>query len=250
MWRKLHRYLTLIVGLPFLAWLFSGLAFNLFSDDTLSGRTHFQPVPLQQAKLPSGFSLQRTLDNLKIKHPEDSISKVRLSQSFGRSTLIINHNKSSLSSIQYLWADTLSPIELSHHQLLVLAKASYRSEESDDVNNVKVVFSEPELLPAHFSRFRNDVSASHNQYIVQVDDRLKTRIYLDGNTAQVLAHLNQQSDVQDILFALHFFDFDHDNGLAFNHWFIRIASVLTLLLAVSGTVLLYRKLKLKIQRAN
>ncbi len=247
MWRKLHRYLTLIVGLPFLAWLLSGLAFNLFSDDTLSGRTHFQTVPLQQAKLPSGFSLQRTLDKLKITHPDDSISKVRLSHSFARSTLIINYNKSSLAATQYLWADTLSPIELSHHQLLVLAKASYRSDESYDV---EVVFSEPKLLPAHFSRFRNDVSASHNQYIVQVNDRLKTRIYLDGNTAQVLAHLNQQSDVKDILFALHFFDFDHDNGLAFNHWFIRIASVLTLLLAISGTVMLYRKLKLKIQRAN
>ncbi|MCL1077020.1 PepSY domain-containing protein [Parashewanella spongiae] len=248
MWRKLHRYLTLIVGLPFLSWLLSGLAFNLFSDNALSGRTHFQITPIVETKLPCNFNLQQTLSQLNVKRPQHSISKIRLSQSLGRSILIIKSKKISLTDTQYLWADTLLPIELTQQQLLELAKASYRYKENDDNNSNKVTFSTPELLPEHFSRFRNEGSTHHNHYLVQVNDRLKTRIYLNGNTAKVLAHLNQQSDVKDILFAFHFFDFDHDNGLAFNHWFIRVVAVLTLLLAISGTVILYRKLKLKFQR--
>ena len=67
---------------------------------------------------------------------------------------------------------------------------------------------------------------------VNMTDDLSTRIYINAVNGQLVGHKNQQTELADLMFKLHFMDYFNQGS--FNNPFSWLFAVLTLLLSLSG----------------
>jgi len=78
---------------------------------------------------------------------------------------------------------------------------------------------------------------------VQYDDRPKTRLYLDAETAELRAVRTKLWRVYDFMWMLHIMDYKtRDN---FNSWWLRLAAFLALLFSISGMLLVVHRIFLR-----
>ena len=78
---------------------------------------------------------------------------------------------------------------------------------------------------------------------VRYDDKAKTRLYLDTETAELRAVRTRLWRVYDFMWMLHIMDYkSRDN---FNSWWLRLAAFLALLFAISGLMLVVQRIFLR-----
>ena len=78
---------------------------------------------------------------------------------------------------------------------------------------------------------------------VQYDDKAKTRLYLDVETAELRAVRTRLWQVYDFMWMLHIMDYkSRDN---FNSWWLRLVAFLALLFAISGLMLVVQRIFLR-----
>ena len=78
---------------------------------------------------------------------------------------------------------------------------------------------------------------------VQFDDKSKTRLYLDADTAELRAVRTKLWRVYDFMWMLHIMDYkSRDN---FNSWWLRLSAFLALLFAISGVFLVTHRVFLR-----
>ena len=81
---------------------------------------------------------------------------------------------------------------------------------------------------------------------VQFDDKSKTRLYLDADTAQLRAVRTRLWRVYDFMWMLHIMDYKtRDN---FNSWWVRLTAFLALLFVMSGMLLVLHRVFLRPKR--
>ena len=81
---------------------------------------------------------------------------------------------------------------------------------------------------------------------VQFDDKPKTRLYLDADTAELRAVRTKLWRVYDFMWMLHIMDYKtRDN---FDSWWLRLAAFLALLFAISGLFLVAHRVFLRPKR--
>ncbi|RYV03884.1 hypothetical protein SOPP22_02405 [Shewanella sp. OPT22] len=228
MWRKYHRYLTLVLALPLCSWILSGVALNLIPSDWLTNRTHFKAIKTESTLVNKSVDLAGIEQRFNQNHNE-VILEFELIYRLNEPVIKII----TVSNNYYYWANRLEPIHLSSAQILALAKQSY----SGNAN-----FSEPKLLDNTITRFQPNTQ-SRLQYVINVDDDKQTSIIVDANTATVITHQNSSSRLKDLFMQLHFLDVNISDGLQFNHWLIRIAALFVILFCVSGIMLQIPKIK-------
>jgi ferredoxin len=248
-WQTFHRWLALFVGLQLLLWVVSGLLLNLVDEEFFdaNGHRHFSS--------PKALSQSFTSDENEKQSLKLSISPLSaLAQTLPKQTLITVEllslfngpvykviSRPSLGEdlsqrITYYWAYSLAPVMLSIKEIKQLAIQSYRANPQQ-LDSVKLI-AEPTLLAKGDTGF----NITDPVYQVLVDDAAKTRIYINGASGEVLGHKNSRSDLKDWLFILHFMDYNPGNGLSFNHFWIQGIALLSLLLGLSGTALLYKRI--------
>ena len=229
LWQSMHKWLALLVGLQLTLWLVTGLAFNLLDESQLDGN-HYRQAPHQlkgplSDKHASSSAILASPNTLLTQGREHPIYQIRLSNILQRPVYIVTDSVGDT----YLWADSLNPVVLTPDDISMLAKQSYRGPGT---------LSTPHLMPATFTRF----GAHAPIYELVSDDELDTKVYVDGRSGEVVGHLNQQSELNDWLFMLHFMDYNAQDGLSFNHFWTRIIALMGILLGLSGIVTLYAKL--------
>ena len=78
---------------------------------------------------------------------------------------------------------------------------------------------------------------------VQFDDKSKTRLYLDADTAELRAVRTKLWRAYDFMWMLHIMDYkSRDN---FNSWWLRLSAFLALLFAISGVFLVTHRVFLR-----
>jgi ferredoxin len=248
-WQALHRWLALFVGLQLLLWVVSGLLLNLVDEeffDAYGNRQFSSPKALSQSftsdeneKQSSALSIS-PLSALAQTLPKQTLITVELLSLFNGPVYKVISRPSlgeDLSQrITYYWAYSLAPVMLSIKEIKQLAIQSYLANPQQR-DSVKLI-AEPTLLSQGDTGF----NITDPIYQVLVDDAAKTRIYINGASGDILGHKNSRSDLKDWLFILHFMDYNPGNGLSFNHFWIQGIALLSLLLGLSGTVLLYKRI--------
>ena len=222
-WQKLHKWLAVIVGAQILLWVLTGLLLNLTPHEWLDSNTHFSSPAASKLKHADILTVEQLLTDL----PADSVTHVALTSSAIKPIYRVtdSHDRST-----FLWADTLAPVLLTLDQIAVIAASSYQG---------KVGF-----IPPVEDIVATKKSHSHSIiYRVDVMDDVKTRIYIDNQSAQIIGHENQYSDWRDFLLMLHFMDYVTEDGLSFNHWWLQLLALLSLCLGVSGAGLIYYQIK-------
>lgn len=223
-WQTWHRWLALLAGLQLTIWLVTGLLFNLI-DDTWLDSNHYHQKASQTQSPKQHLSTTDSINTLLNRLSAHTIKQIKLTTLLDKPMFAVNTTQGSL----YFWADNLAPVELTSDDIRNIAQSSYSGQ-----GNLG------EAKPAtHLTRF------GHAKQIYQFDtnDELATQIFVDGDSGTVLGHLNQRSAIRDLLFMLHFMDYNPDNGLEFNHFITQLFALLSLFLGITGALTLLKKAK-------
>ncbi|CAM4162202.1 PepSY domain-containing protein [Shewanella aquimarina] len=223
--RSLHRILALIVGAQLIIWTLTGLAFNLIDDPLLDANALRAKPEKAQLISPQVTLAEITAQLTGSGTKQIDLKRVELNTLLGRPIYRIKTS----SGNHAFWADTGEAVNLNREQLTRLAKQSYRGE---------AIFSEPILDEAAAQRYGGNPAF----YRIDTHDERHTQIFIDGQSGQVKAHENLGSELKQLLFMLHFIDYYPDNGVSFNHLATRLIAFAALLLGLSGTWVLVRKL--------
>ncbi|QSX37594.1 PepSY domain-containing protein [Shewanella sedimentimangrovi] len=212
-WQRFHLWLGAIVGLQFILWLGSGLALSLLDEEWLDGN---------RARLrPSTAFTTPTRAVSELLGP--STQNVELSGILNRPV----YKLQQLEQQPLYWADTLTPLTLDKAQLRQLAAASIASPLELGID----------LLPG------DETGYPGTPTVARFVARDGTRILLDAGNGRILEQQTPGSDLKSVLMMMHFMDYMPGDGIHFNHLPIRLLAILTLLLSISGWVLVFRQLK-------
>ncbi len=228
--RSLHRILGLIVGIQLLIWTLTGLAFNLIDDQLLDANT-MRAKPGNQAQnsvrlIQPTVTLAEITNQLTNKNAEQlSLKRVELAILLERPVYRLRTSGGTLA----YWDDTGEAVNLDNEQLIRLARQSYLGEAR---------LSSPIVDKEAAQRYGGNPAF----YRFDTQDKLGTQIFIDGQSGQVKAHENQGSRFKQLLFMLHFIDYFPNNGVNFNHLATQLIAFAALLLGLSGTWVLTRKL--------
>ncbi|WP_133406320.1 PepSY domain-containing protein [Parashewanella tropica] len=217
--KKWHKWLSLVVGLQLIIWLGTGLYFNLMDSTKASGNEHRQQV--QQ-----GFSIKEQklfpISKLKIKDAETIKLIGILQQPY---YLIVHHSQPHAyqkQRLSLLNAKTGKPYTLSEAKVRVIALKSYQGQ---------VAIQHSELLKPPISELPKQ---QNSVWQVQLNDPNSTNVYVNSVTGQVIAHVNDDRRLRDLMFKLHFMDYANSGG--FNHWLIILFGLTVLLFSFTGAI--------------
>ena len=213
--RRLHRWLSIVLGIQILFWMLSGAYFSLTPLDRVHGtdRKQNQPAPILQIQTEL-LPITRLLHLYSLK----PIREIRLKQGEkGPYYALYQEGQTQPLLINAFSGERLPPKTL--QEAIALAKADYRGEF--------------QLKSAHFlEKNPADFSGAIPVYQIQVDDARGTRIYVSPNDGSILARRNRWWRVFDFLWMLHILDFKARTN--FNNGLLRILALAGICVVLSG----------------
>jgi Na+-transporting NADH:ubiquinone oxidoreductase subunit F len=221
--RKLHKWLSLIIGLQVLVWVVTGSLMSFLDAPTASGR-------LSRQALPEGLALARydtVVDPGQLPIVQKEVRSIVL-QSF-LSRLI--YRVTLLESRLLFDAHTGLPLSIDESFAERIAVASYRGE-GNLVGMQKLEQGSDEMRGVSGALWRIDFS-----------DPLNTRVYISAQDGRVLAHRNDRWELFDFLLMLHFMDYVRADS--FNNPQNIVIAFATLWLVFSGLILVFYSFSLR-----
>ena len=224
-YRKVHRWLGVVIGVQFLMWTAGGLYFSLNPIARVRGETEKAPPRSLEATGPLA-SPERAISELLINHPQAEV----------RSIILRPFLDGAVYEISYVergdprWA--LADAETSHlrgpigmDEAREIAVRSYLP--SSPVHDVALV-----TQAAPGSEYRERPLPA---YRVRFEDELGTRLYVSTERGLVTARRNNRWRLFDLLWMLHIMDYVHRDN--FNTLLLQIVSALGLATVLSGFAL-------------
>jgi uncharacterized iron-regulated membrane protein len=224
-YRKIHRWLGLVVGIQLLLWTAGGLFFSLNPIAKVRGETEEpESPPLEFGTLPA--SPAPALSELRLDHPQAEI----------RNVLLRHHLDSAIYEITFLedgephWALVdASTGELratvDRDEAEAIARRAYIPDSPiEDVTLVTEAGSGSEYRERPLPAFR-----------VTFDDPLGTRLYVSVEHGLVTARRNDRWRLFDFLWMLHIMDYQNRDN--FNTLLLQAVSALGLVTVLSGFTL-------------
>ena len=213
--RKLHKWLTLLIGVQLIIWLVTGTIISFIDQAEVSGNETRQSM-----------SEQKLADPIRVLYPSHQLSIApELIESIGLTKILrqpvyrIEHSGEST----LFDATTGSELRIDKRLAEAIARNSYRGD--GDITNSELI----ELGSDEVRDFAGPI------WRVDIDDDLATRVYVSPGDGQVLAHRNSRWKAVDFLLMLHFMDYPREDS--FNNWQIIIVGFGTLWIAISGVLL-------------
>jgi uncharacterized iron-regulated membrane protein len=237
-WRRVHRYLGLVIGIQLFLWTLSGLVFSWNSIRDVRGDSRIREPQRVDLGTLDFVDLQEVLRN---HFATEKVISVSLKMLVDRPVYELEIEANS--QIRHELVDALSNTRLSPitpEMAAKIAKADFVPEAA--VRSVE----------------RIDSASSHSEYRgkelpafrVGLEHPSNTVIYVSANRGLVTARRNDQWRVFDFFWMLHTMDYQgRDN---FNHWLLKTVSVFGLITVISGFVLgagtsgLFRKKRRKV----
>ena len=225
-WRRIHRYLGLVIGIQLLLWTVSGLVFSWNSIESVRGETRMRKaevIDLRQTPFPEDSILTPSM--------LDGLGKARLIQVTLRSLLdrpvveltLELEGKMTHRLVDPQTGEILSPI--SPERAAEIAQHDFF--EPVDVQELEWV----DEVGGHSEYRGKELPA----YRIVLDHPSGTTIYVSANRGIVTARRNRQWRLFDFFWMLHTMDYaGRDN---FNSWLLRVVSVFGIATVASGFVL-------------
>jgi uncharacterized iron-regulated membrane protein len=225
--RKIHRWLGLLMALQIIAWMFSGLYFAIFPIETIRGE-HLTGLATRL----KGQDLANLIS------PSEAWSLVSSQQGQGSRLGKISLQK-NLGHTWYRVSGTLEDasftrmVNARNGELMSFLSAGEASEIAEARLLVKGVISKTELVeePTRGGEYRGrDLPV----WRVSFDEPENLNLYIDGWTGEIVARRTNRWRVFDFLWMLHIMDFDERDD--FNTPLLQIAAALGLFVALSGLI--------------
>ncbi|MCL1050164.1 PepSY domain-containing protein [Shewanella abyssi] len=222
-WIKVgHYWIGALVSVQLLLWLISGVYFNLIPHDELKGMAYNHSHHTEQNR--HKFESQRLLEiaPLLTTRPEtESVSLVALAgQPVYRLDAKVQRYGHQCQQQGLIDAYSGKTINIDKPLAMQLASDSYMGPGS--------ISSIEQVAAPH-----NDWPKQCNPlWLVNMQDDLSTRVYINAVNGELVGHKNDQTDIADFMFKLHFMDYLNQGS--FNNPFSWLFGVLTLLLSLSG----------------
>lgn len=218
--KKLHKWLSLLVGLQLLLWLGTGLYFNLMDHQKASGNQFRQRPAIAQVDLGRFVEPQLVLSSSK-----QAVSLKQISL-LAHPYYLLTHAKGLYSHFNsdYSLVDayTGEPVIIDEVMASQLAQASYKGDG--------IIKSAVKLSPPYddIPREQNDV------WQINYADFINTSVYIDAGSGRIIKHSNDDKRFVDIFFMLHFMDYGTEGG--FNNVQIIVFAIFTLFFSLTGFI--------------
>lgn len=226
-----HYWIGAIVGLQLLIWLATGIYFNLTPHEQLKGMQYHLDQP-RRTLMVNAEQLQ-PLSSLLADYAD--IEQVSLIELAGKPLYLLDKQiqRYEYQCQQQILMDAYSGqvILIDHTLAQTLALQTYRGP-----GHVVQV----SLLNTPFEEWPKQCNPL---WQISLDDELNTRIYINGINGLLVGHKNDDTDLADWMFKLHFMDYLHQGS--FNNPFSWLFGLLMLLSALSGLYWVVDNLRLK-----
>lgn len=218
---RVHKWTGLVLGVQITLWFASGLFMALFPIAEVRG-SHLAEK--------SSWSLSDTNVipiEIAMTIYDGELIGASLTSIAGKPAYALIGNKGT----QLINARTGEPWEPIGQSSIRLAATRYYKGEGQ-ISAIKRLTDVP-----------NEYRRSAPVWQVQFDDKPKTRLYLDADTAELRAVRTKLWRVYDFMWMLHIMDYKtRDN---FNSWWLRLSAFLALLFAISGLFLVTHRIFLR-----
>lgn len=218
--KKIHKWLSILVGLQLLIWLSTGLYFNLMDHQKASGNQYRQAAASAQVNINQLIEPQVVL--LKSK-PAVSIKQISLLQT---PYYLLTHEKGLYRHHhnRYSLVDAYSgrPVIIDKIMASELAQASYKGLA--DISRV-IKMSPP---------YDDIAREQNNVWQINYADDVNTSVYIDAGSGRVVKHSNDDKRFADLFFMLHFMDYGAEGS--FNNVQIIIFAIFTLFFCLTGLI--------------
>ena len=215
LFRKIHKWTGLILGIQFLLWTVSGLGMALLDHREVGGgASRPEPAP---AQLPANGGWERTAGSL----AEQEVTGLAVRPLLDRQVFEVATSK----GVRLFDAATGTPVRVDQDLARRVAVAAYQGtapvERVEPLRELTLAVREHKL-----PIWRVDFA----------DDRGSV-FYVSGETGKLLERRNDSWRLWDFLWMLH--NMDYANRSSFNHPLIVTVTFATLWLAVTGFYLLF-----------
>ncbi|TPE64451.1 PepSY domain-containing protein [Sandaracinobacter neustonicus] len=213
---RLHRWIALIVGIQLLLWVASGLFMSVVPIERIRGE-HLKAVP---APAVDPHALVPEIATALAALPPGKADRIEIRQMLGQPVLLLA-GEGGARLFDARTGAPLSPISADTARALAAADFTGKGKP---VSVSAVTAASPE--------YRGPLPA----WRVDFDDAETTRLFVSADEGRVAARRTGLWRVYDFLWSLHIMDWrDHED--INNNW-LRGASALALLLALTGVVLI------------
>lgn len=218
--KKLHKWLSLLVGLQLLLWLGTGLYFNLMDHQKASGNQFRQRPTVAQVDINKLVEPQLVLSQAK---QVVSLKQISL---LAHPYYLLTHNKGLYSHFKndYSLVDayTAEPVIIDETMARKLAQSSYKGQG--------IIDSTIKLSPPY-----EDIPREQNEvWQVNYADYIHTSVYIDAGSGRIIKHSNDDKRFVDIFFMLHFMDYGTEGS--FNNVQIVVFAIFTLFFSLTGFI--------------
>jgi uncharacterized iron-regulated membrane protein len=205
-----HKWLGLIVGVQMILWVASGLFMTAVPIEIVRGEHNVRKADPSEISLEALPALRDLL--------REPITRAELTVLIGRPVWRIDRAGKAHSLVDAQTGAMLSP--LSAATALAIAQQDFEGQGA--AQGVKLISTDPPI------EYRASLPVWH----VRFADTENTRVYVSPLTGKVVARRTDTWRVYDFLWSLHIMDYRGRDD--FNHPLVVIASVLALILSVTG----------------
>ena len=209
--RKIHKYLSVLISIQLLLWTISGIYFAFNQIELVRG---------EQYRQDDKVSIDLSRVDLKVLDADS----IRFIERLDAPALVVKKD----NEIQYLdlMGNPLDKLSLQEVQSIVGSSTTLR-----------VLGAEEVLIPEPGAEYRGRPLPLYRVRSVNDEDE-EINVYVAGFSGEVVAIRNEQWRIWDLMWGLHIMDWEERDD--FNHWLLRVFSVLALISSVTGLFLFVR----------
>ncbi|WOH36332.1 PepSY domain-containing protein [Thalassotalea fonticola] len=219
--RKIHKWVSVIIGIQLLLWLLSGIFFNMMDHTKAAGNTYknreHQHVEVEQASL---------IDPVVVLQANKSSVSLVPTQLLGKPYYLLTHTKGLYKHFKNHYtlvnAYTGEKLVLDESLAVKLAKQSYTGP--GDVIAANLLAYPLEDLPKQ----------KNASWQINFSDNINTSVYIEAESGRVVGHSDDDKRFADIFFMLHFMDYGNVGG--FNSVQMMLFAFITLWLSLTGFI--------------
>ncbi|WP_299792162.1 2Fe-2S iron-sulfur cluster-binding protein [uncultured Shewanella sp.] len=220
LFKTLHKWLSLVVGLQLLIWLGTGLYFNLMDHDKASGNQN-----RQRAESPA-VNLSLLVEPKTVLQGYDNVVSLSQVTLLSHPYYLLTHEKGLYAHFksQHSMVDAITgnPFVITETIAAAIAMESYKGP-ARIISTTKL--SEPS----------DDFPKEQNRlWRINIDDRLNTSIYVDAVSGRLIGHSNDDKRFVDFIFMLHFMDYAGEGS--FNNVQVIVFAIFTLFFTLTGII--------------
>jgi Na(+)-translocating NADH:ubiquinone oxidoreductase F subunit len=218
--KKLHKWLSLLVGLQLLVWLGTGLYFNLMDHQKASGNQY------KQTPVVALVDINRLVEPQLVLSQAKQVVSLKQISLLEHPYYLLTHNKGLYSHFKndYSLVDayTAEPVVIDETMARKLAQSSYKGQG--------IIESAIKLSPPY-----EDIPREQNEvWQVNYADYIQTSVYIDAGSGRIIKHINDDKRFVDIFFMLHFMDYGTEGS--FNNVQIIVFSLFMLFFSLTGFI--------------